>query len=117
LTIRADRDKMKNITAAKPISPPFTFRDPEDPTKIYGSVHSIKELAEILRLVPYFSIEFHTHRIDEDLSISSDLSLWLKYILGLEDLASTVEEYAQTYSGLDLKDKLIQLFQKHIFAE
>jgi len=108
-------EKKKVPLLSKPISPPFTFRDPESPSKIYGSALSLKELADILRYIPFFSIEYHTHRIDEDMNISSDLALWLKYVLNLNDLAEEVEKLAQTYKGLELKEKIINLVNSKLF--
>lgn len=103
--------------SAKPISPPFIFRDPNTPEKIYGMAHSLQELAEILPFIPYFSIEFHTYRIESDNSISSDLGLWLRYILSLNELADEIEQLASSAEGLDLKEKLIQLLNDHFLDE
>ena len=108
-------EKEKIPLLSKPINPPFTFRDPENPSRIYGSALSLKELADILRYIPFFSIEYHTHRIDEDMTISSDLALWLKYVLNLDDLAKEIETIAQTYTGLELKEKLISLINSKLF--
>ncbi len=106
-----------NNQSAKPISPPFIFRDPNSPEKIYGMADSLKELAEILPYIPYFSIEYHTYRIETEGSISSDLGLWIRYILGLNALADEVEQVGATVEGLDLKDKLISLINAHFLEE
>ncbi len=117
MTVQLKDQKSENVSPARPISPPFVFRDPEDPSKIYGIAHNLKELATNIKLIPYFSIEYHTQSIDENLQISNDLALWLKYVIGVEELAAVVEEYANIYKGLELKNKLIELFNQHIFDE
>ena len=106
-----------NSQSVKPISPPFIFRDPNSPEKIYGIANSLKQLAEILPYIPYFSIEYHTYRIENEGSISSDLGLWIRYILGLNALADQVEKVGTTVEGLDLKDKLIALINDHFLDE
>jgi hypothetical protein len=106
-----------NKQSTKPISPPFIFRDPNTPEKIYGMAQTLQELAEILPFIPYFSIEFHTYRVESDSSISSDLGLWLRYILSLNDLADEVEELASSMEGLDLKEQLIELLNEHFLDE
>jgi len=103
--------------SVKPISPPFIFRDPNSPEKIYGMADTLKELAEILPYIPYFSIEFHTYRVEIEGTISSDLGLWIRYILGLNSLADKVEQIGATIEGLDLKDKLISLINAHFLDE
>ena len=107
----------KNNQSVKPISPPFIFRDPSTPEKIYGMAHSLRELAEVLPFIPYFSIEFHSYRVESDNSISSDLGLWLRYILSLNDLADEIEQLASSEEGLDLKEKLVQLLNAHCLDE
>lgn len=106
-----------NNQSTKPISPPFIFRDPNSPEKIYGMAHSLQELTEILPFIPYFSIEFHSYRVESDSSISSDLGLWLRYILSLNELADEIEKLASSIEGLDLKEKLIQLLNAHFLDE
>jgi len=106
-----------NNQSVKPISPPFIFRDPNSPEKIYGMAYSLKELAEILPYIPYFSIEFHTYRVEKEGSISSDLGLWIRYILSSNALADKVEQVGATVEGLDLKDKLIDLINTHFLEE
>jgi hypothetical protein len=108
---------IESSQSVKPISPPFIFRDPSSPEKIYGMADSVKELAEILPYIPYFSIEFHTYRIEKEGTISSDLGLWLRYILGLSDLADKVEQIGSTIEGLALKDKLVSLLNAHCLEE
>ena len=108
---------ISNNQSVKPISPPFIFRDPNSPEKIYGMADSLKELAEILPYIPYFYIEFHTYRVEKEGSISSDLGLWLRYILSLNNLADEVEQIGATVEGLDLKDKLIDLINAHFLEE
>jgi len=114
--LKQQMDSFSN-QSVKPISPPFIFRDPTSPEKIYGMANSLRELAEILPYIPYFSIEFHTYRIEKEGSISSDLSLWIRYILGLNELADEVEQIGATVEGLDLKDKLISLIHAHFLEE
>jgi hypothetical protein len=106
-----------NKQSTKPISPPFIFRDPNSPEKIYGMAESLKELAEVLPYIPYFSIEFHTYRVEKEGTISSDLGLWVRYILGLNDLADKVEQIGSTVEGLELKDKIISLINTHFLDE
>ncbi|MHA1199321.1 MAG: hypothetical protein ACTSQF_08255 [Candidatus Heimdallarchaeaceae archaeon] len=103
--------------SVKPISPPFIFRDPNSPEKIYGMADSLKVLAEILPYIPYFSIEFHTYRVEKEGSISSDLGLWIRYIIGLNSLADEVEQIGASIEGLDLKDKLVALINEHFLEE
>ena len=109
--------EISNKQSVKPISPPFIFRDPNSPEKIYGMANTLKELAEILPYIPYFSIEFHTYRIEKEGTISSDLGLWIRYILGLNTLADEVEKIGTTVEGLDLKEKLISLINEHFLEE
>lgn len=101
----------------KPINPPFVFRDPNNPNQIFGSASSIRELAEILPYVPYFSIEHHMHRIEQDNSIHCDLAIWIRYILGFSDLADRVEKLAEEHNGLELKEHLINLINENILLE
>ncbi|MHA1686409.1 MAG: DUF5752 family protein [Candidatus Heimdallarchaeaceae archaeon] len=103
--------------SSKPINPPFVFRDPNHPNQVFGSASSVRELAEILPYIPYFSIEYHVHRIEQDNTVYCDLAAWLRYVLGLSELADQVEKISSTYSGLELKEQLVQLINTHIFAE
>ena len=106
-----------NNQSTKPISPPFIFRDPNFLDTIFGMAYSLPELAEILPFVPYFSIEHHTYRVESDNSISCDLTLWIRYILGLNPLADKVEQIGSIVEGLDLKEHLIQIINSHILDE
>lgn len=109
--------EISNSQSAKPISPPFVFRDPNTPEKIYGTAESLQELAAVLPYIPYFSIEYHIYRVEKEGSISSDLGLWIRYILGLNELADKVENVGSTVEGLELKDKLISLINAHFLDE
>ena len=100
----------------KPINPPFVFRDPNSPKKVFGTAYSLQELDEILPFIPYFSIEYHIYRVEADQSISSDLGLWVRYILSLESLSDKVEKLGEDYTGLDLKEQLIQLINAHFMV-
>ncbi|MCG3215095.1 MAG: hypothetical protein KAS63_00105 [Candidatus Heimdallarchaeota archaeon] len=106
-----------NNQSTKPISPPFVFRDPSSHKKIYGTAFSLRELAEILPYVPYFSIEYHTYRIESDRTVSSDLGLWIRYILGLNPLSDKIEQLGLLVAGLELKEQLIQLINSHFLEE
>jgi hypothetical protein len=105
--------KVENNKSAKPISPPFIFRDPNSPKKIFGMAYSLQELAQILPYIPYFSIEYHMYRVESDNTVSSDLGLWLRYILGLNELSDTIEGIGQAHEGLELKEKLIEIINSH----
>jgi len=109
--------KMTNNQTTKPISPPFVFRDPNSPKQIYGTAYNLRELAERLPYVPYFSIEFHTYRIETDSTVSSDLGLWIRYILGLNALADEIEQLGLLVAGLELKEQLIQIINAHFLDE
>lgn len=103
----------KNKETTKPINPPFVFRDPNSPKKIYGSASNLQELAEILPYIPYFSIEYHLYRVESDDSVSSDLGLWIRYIVGMNSLSDEVEKLGTSIDGLELKDKLVSLINSH----
>jgi len=103
----------KNKETTKPINPPFVFRDPESPKKIYGSACNLHELAEILPFIPYFSIEYHLYRIESDETVSSDLGLWTRYIVGLNSLSDEIEKLGASVDGLELKDKLVNLINSY----
>ncbi|MHA2307918.1 MAG: DUF5752 family protein [Candidatus Heimdallarchaeaceae archaeon] len=105
--------KVENSKSAKPISPPFIFRDPDSPKKIFGMAYSLQELAQILPYIPYFSIEYHMYRVEADDTVASDLGLWIRYILGMNELADTIEETGRTHNGLELKEKLIEIVNSH----
>ena len=105
--------KVERNESAKPISPPFIFRDPNSPKKIFGMAYSLQELAQILPYIPYFSIEYHMYRVESDDTVASDLGLWIRYILGLNELSDTIEEMGSTHEGLELKEKLIDLVNSH----
>ena len=109
--------KMTNNQSTKPISPPFVFRDPNSPKQIYGTAYTLRELAEMLPYIPYFSIEFHTYRIESDNSVSSDLGLWIRYILGLNELSDKIEQLGLLVAGLELKEQLIQIINSHFLDE
>ena len=109
--------EMTNNQSTKPISPPFVFRDPNSPKQIYGTAYTLRELAGILPYIPYFSIEFHTYRIESDNSVSSDLGLWIRYILGLNDLSDKIEQLGLLVAGLELKEQLIQIINSHFLDE
>ena len=79
--------------------------------------YSLRELAEVLPYIPYFSIEYHIYRVETDNSISSDLGLWIRYILGLNDLSDEIEKLGSSHSGLNLKDQLIKLINSHFLEE
>jgi len=113
--LKSELNSIKN-EASKPISPPFTFRDPNSPKKIFGMAYSLRELAEILPYIPYFSIENHIYRIESDNTVSSDLGLWVRYVLGLNELSDKIEQLGQTLSGLELKDEFIELINSHILT-
>ena len=106
-----------NNKSAKPISPPFIFRDPNFSDTIFGMAYSLLDLADILPYVPYFSIEHHTYRVESDNSVYYDLALWIRYILGLNTLADKVEQIGSIVEGLDLKEHLIQIINSHILDE
>jgi len=110
--LKSKTNSIKEETT-KPISPPFIFRDPNSPKKIFGMAYSLRELAEVLPYIPYFSIEYHTYRIESDNSVLSDLGLWIRYILGLNDLSDEIEKLGSVHTGLDLKDLLIKLINAH----
>jgi len=78
--------------------------------------YSLRELAEILPYIPYFSIENHIYRIESDNTVSSDLGLWVRYVLGLNELSDKIEQLGQTLSGLELKDEFIELINSHILT-
>lgn len=103
----------ENNKSTKPISPPFIFRDPDSPKKIFGMAYSLQELAQILPYIPYFSIEYHIYRVEADNTVASDLGLWIRYILGMNILSDTVEETGHTHNGLELKEKLIEIVNSH----
>ncbi len=103
----------KKKETTKPINPPFVFRDPSFPKKIYGSACNLKELAEILPYIPYFSIEYHLYRIESDDTVSSDLGLWMRYIVGLNSLSDEIELLGASVEGLELKDKLVNLINSY----
>ena len=103
----------KNKEAAKPINPPFVFRDPNSPKKIYGSACNLQELAEILPYIPYFSIEYHLYRVESDDTVSSDLGLWIRYIVGLNSLSDEIEKLGATVDGLELKDELVNMINSY----
>ncbi len=103
----------KNKETAKPINPPFVFRDPNSPMKIYGSASNLQELAEILPYIPYFSIEYHLYRVESDDTISSDLGLWMRYIIGLNSLSDEIEKLGASVEGLELKDELISMINSY----
>jgi len=105
------------VATSKPISPPFVFRDPDKLEKVYGCAHSIRELAEILPYIPYYSIQYHTYRIEPDNIVTNDLATWLRYVLGLNELADKVEEIAKEHAGMKLKEALIRVFNEHMFEE
>ncbi|MHA1396327.1 MAG: DUF5752 family protein [Candidatus Heimdallarchaeaceae archaeon] len=111
--LKSQSEHVKQGTT-KPINPPFVFRDPNFPNKIFGSAYTLQELAEILPYIPYFSIEYHTYRVNSDKTVSSDLGLWIRYILGLNQVSDEVERIGSTYTGLELKEKLIHLINSHI---
>ncbi|MCG3226667.1 MAG: hypothetical protein H7645_07095 [Candidatus Heimdallarchaeota archaeon] len=104
---------VENNKSAKPISPPFIFRDPESPKKIFGMAYSLQELAQILPYIPYFSIEYHLYRVEADNTVASDLGLWIRYILGMNELSDTIEETGSIHNGLELKEKLIEIVNSH----
>lgn len=114
--LKQQMDTLDN-QSAKPISPPFIFRDPNSPEKIYGMADTLKQLAEVLPYIPYFSIEYHTYRVEKEGSISSDLGLWVRYILGLNSLADKIEQMGSSVDGLELKDQLISLINVHFLEE
>lgn len=103
----------KNKETAKPINPPFVFRDPNSPKKIYGSACNLQELAEILPYIPYFSIEYHLYRVESDDTVSSDLGLWMRYIVGLNSLSDEIERLGASVEGLELKDELINMINSY----
>jgi hypothetical protein len=103
----------KNNETAKPINPPFVFRDPNSPKKIYGSACNLQELAEILPYIPYFSIEYHLYRIESDDTVSSDLGLWMRYIVGLNSLSDEIEKLGASVEGLELKDELVNMINSY----
>lgn len=114
--LKSEANMTKN-QSTKPISPPFVFRDPNAPKQIYGTAYNLRELAEMLPYIPYFSIEYHTYRIETDDSVSSDLGLWIRYILGLNDLADRIEQLGLLVAGLELKEQLIQIINAHFLEE
>ncbi len=103
----------KKKETTQPINPPFVFRDPSSPKKIYGSASNLQELAEILPYIPYFSIEYHLYRVESDDTVSSDLGLWIRYIVGLNSLSDEIEKLGATVDGLELKDKLVKMITSH----
>ncbi|MHA1202017.1 MAG: DUF5752 family protein [Candidatus Heimdallarchaeaceae archaeon] len=103
----------KNKETTKPINPPFVFRDPNSPKKIYGSACNLQELAEILPYIPYFSIEYHLYRVESDDTVSSDLGLWIRYIVGLNSLSDEIEKLGASVEGLELKDELVNMINSH----
>ncbi len=103
----------KNKETTKPINPPFVFRDPDSPKKIYGSACNLQELAEILPYIPYFSIEYHLYRVESDDTISSDLGLWIRYIVGLNSLSDEIEKLGASVEGLELKDELVNIINSY----
>ena len=92
--LKSKTNSIKEVTT-KPISPPFIFRDPNSPKKIFGMAYSLRELAEVLPYIPYFSIEYHIYRVETDNSVSSDLGLWIRYIVGLNELSDEIEKYSK----------------------
>ena len=102
-----------NNGTTKPINPPFVFRDPNSPKKIYGSACNLQELAQILPYIPYFSIEYHIYRVESDNTVSSDLGLWIRYIIGSNSLSDKIEALGASIEGLDLKDQLIDIINAH----
>ncbi len=101
------------IKPAKPISPPFTFRDPNDPNTLFGCATTLCELYHILPFVPYYSIEYHIYRLDSENQVFSDLSSWLYYVLEEKKLAKCIKKLGFKYRGLDLKEKFISLLSEY----
>ncbi len=107
-------DNKYRDTFSLPISPPFVFRDPTNPSIIFGVAYTIEKLIDILPLIPFSSIENHVHKLSFDEKPICDLGTWIKLVIGNDELAKEIENLGTDYKGLKLKEQLLGLLKAFV---